>query len=766
MQLFARRTLLWKYAAYFAGLVSVLLAASGAISGYFAYRGSVAALAEVQGATAHYAAKEIANFIRGVQDAMHISVGKFGTSANIDTGDLQLELVALFRHHPEISELRWITAAGKEQLFLSRFGFNVPDSGRDWSADPSFEKEHQSTDYVGRVHFLQGTEPYVVVAVTREAMGSVLEAEVNLKYVWDVIAQAHLKSGGVAYVVDREGQLISHPDISLVLSKSNLSALAHVRRVLDGGTQTSAFIGEAFDVHGTPVVSIAAPVPEMGWTVFAEQSLAEAFRPVYASVGRSVALVLLGIVAAIATIVLLARRMVRPIREIETRARQLGSGQLDQRIALRTGDELDGLATQFNRMAERLQETHSNQETRIAERTHDLAVANEAKTRFLAAASHDLRQPIHALSLFVGELRTVALPPEASVLVERIEQSAGALADLLDGLLDLSKLDVGAIHADPQPLALQPLLSRLASQFALAAQAKGLALTQVRTSAWVRSDPLLLERILLNLIANAVRYTRKGRIVIGCRRRNGEVAVVVADTGVGIEAEHLPRVFQEFYRAGATDRGTGEGMTGGLGLGLAIVKRLALLLGHRIEIESLPGKGTLVRVWMPCVNAPANAEAETDDKAPRASIVDSLRGKCVLVIDDEEPVREAMRGLLTRWHCDVMAAANGDVALAHARLRRPDIVLCDLDLQQGETGVQIVEKLQIELGPRLACAFVTGEASPALMAAARATGCPVMLKPAPAGKLRALLEHLAQSDSGAPVIESICQLAAAASARF
>ena len=732
MQLFVRRTLLWKYAAYFAGLVSLLLAASGAVSGYFAYRESVAALQEVQGATARYAAKEIGNFVRRVQDAMRISVAKFDVTEKVDTQDLQLELVGLLRHQAAISEMRWIASGGKEQLILSRFGPNEIESGRDWSADALFQGTRLATDFVGRVYFLKDTEPYVNIGVTSAPGGNVLAAKVNLKYVWDLVAQAHLKSGGVAYVVDRDGQLISHPDIALVLAKSNFSALPHVRRALERGTEEGSLLGDAHDVRGLPVVSIAVPVADLGWTVFAEQSLREAFRPVYASIGRSIALVLLGIVAAVGTSLLLARRMVRPIREIESNARELGHGKLDQRIDLHTGDELEGLATQFNRMAERLQETHASQEMRIAERTHDLALANEAKTRFLAAASHDLRQPIHALSLFVGELRASRLPQRSSALARQIEQSVESLSELLEALLDLSKLDVGAIHAEARPLALQPLLSRLAAQFEPSARSKGVALTQVRTSLWVHSDPLLLERILLNLIANAVRYTDRGRILVGCRRRGDNVELLIADTGIGIDPAHIANIFQEFFRAAPIERSAG----GGLGLGLAIVKRLALLLNHRVDVESTLGKGTVMRVSLPRAH-PQELTLEV-----RAAVTDNLRGLCVLVIDDEAPIREAMRGLLSRWHCEVMTAGSGAEALGLARLRRPDVVLCDLNLAHGESGIHVMNMLQSACGPALAWAFVTGESSPEATAAARNTGRPLVFKPTPAGKLRAVLEHL------------------------
>lgn len=737
MPLFVRRTLMWKYASYFAGLVSLLLVASGAIGGYFAYRESLAALEEVQRATAHYAAREIETFMRGTQRAMLASATKFDGVGDVAREALRLELVGLLRQHSEISELRWIGANGREQFLESRLGLSLEAGGRDWSRNPLFQGARASQVYVGEVHFVNESEPYVAVGVARDADSSVVQAEVNLRYVWDLIAQAHPRTGGAAYVVDRIGQLISHPNIGLVLAKTNLSALPHVRQALDQGVEASTLVGGARDIKGQSVVSFAVPIPRLGWTVFSEQSLQEAFRPVYASIARSIGLVVLGIAAAVAISLLLARRMVRPIREIERGARQLGERKFDQRIALRTGDELEGLVRQFNRMAEQLQETNAMQEARIAERTHDLAVANEAKTRFLAAASHDLRQPMHALALFVGQLRAVELPPGAAALAERIECSVDALGDLLEALLDLSRLDMGDVTAEPQALPLNGLLSRLAMQFVPSAEAKGLALTQVRTSLWVHSDPLLLERILINLIANALRYTDKGRILIGCRRRGESVDVIVADTGIGIDPSQLPNVFNEFYRVTSTNRSA----AGGLGLGLAIVKRLAGLLGHGIGIESMPGKGTLVRVRVP--------RAQPQEKTLELvnPLVEGLRNKHVLVIDDDASVREGMRGLLTRWECAVSTAADCNEAVAKARAMRPDVVLCDLNLADEQSGADVVELLQRECGgPRLACAFVTGESSQDLATSVRSSGHPVIHKPASASKLRALIEHLLQSE--------------------
>jgi signal transduction histidine kinase/CheY-like chemotaxis protein len=733
----ARQSLLWKYTAHLGGLVSVLLVVSGALGGAFAYRESVSALQNLQQTRALFAAVQIDSFLKRQQKALLGIVTKLDTMDEVETEYLRIEVIALLRYHPEISDLRWIDSGGRLRFSMSRYGIEARPVERGASDLP-----HGMTSgiHVSPVYFRQQTEPYVTVAALAVDRGPVLEAEVNLRFVRDVIRQAQSPVNGLTYVVDHRGHLISHPDDSLVFARTDLTRLPQVQRALAVGGPPTDNARDARDLAGVAMVSSAAPVAATRWFVFSEQALDDAFQPVYASVARSVVLVLVGVASAVVASLLLARRMVRPIREIETRSRQLGEGQYEQRIDVRGNDELGALARQFNRMAARLQETHATQEARIAERTRELVSANASKTRFLAAASHDLRQPIHALSLFVGELNAVHLSPDAAMLAGRIERSVESLESLSSALLDLSKLDVGAIQPRPEDLALQTMLARLALLFEPTASAKGLSLSQVRTSAWVRSDPLLLERVLLNLITNALRYTRRGRVLLGCRRRGDQVEVVVADTGIGIAPEHLPKVFDEFYRAGPPPREDGQV---GLGLGLAIVRRLAALLGHPVQIDSVPGRGTVVRLLLPrAVPHGPPATGPTPDARANAASDDLLQRRRILVIDDEAPARDALRSLLSRWGCEVYTAAGRQEAIAQARACRPEVVLCDLRLADNERGTEVIAALELQHGDTIRFAFVTGESAPELITDARATGHVLLFKPTRPAKLRAALEHL------------------------
>ncbi len=353
---------------------------------------------------------------------------------------------------------------------------------------------------------------------------------------------------------------------------------------------------------------------------------------------------------------------------------------------------------------------------------------------------------MHALALFVGQLRVSVGSPEAPRLLKKIEHSVDALADLLDALLDLSKLDMGAVTACPSTFPIDPLISRLVLEFAPIAESKGLALTSVPSSLWACSDPALLERIFLNLITNAIRFTAEGRILVGCRRRGDHVEVTIADTGVGIAPEHVPHVFQEFYQAEPRQGGQREG----LGLGLAIVQRIASLLKHEVTLKSVPGSGTMVSVRLP------RASPQRRLSSAEAPVMRDLHGILALVVDDEAVARDALRGLLAQWGCEVIASAGGDEAIECTRHRRPDVVLCDLQLAGGESGLDVVNRLQRAHDRTLACAFITAESISERVAAARSDGYAIVLKPAKPAKLRALIEHLCfRSGNAAPAEEAI-----------
>lgn len=722
-----------KYALTFAGLVSVLLALSSVIGGVFSYRESVAALAALHEEKARAVAAEIGHFVAGIRQPLAWAVITPMRRAPEDGSDLHLELLTLLRRVSSISELTWIDKDGRERHFVSRFELDRRDSGRDHAVDPRFLNARRVGVDVGAIYFRKESEPYLPLSISDPGQpGPVLLAEINLKFVRETIDRSRFGEAGRAYVIDASGQLVAHPDIMRVLRRTDVSGLVAVRAALAGDARA----GESLDVDGRPVLTASAAVPGLPWHVVVEQPRAEAMAPVYRLLMRSAALMLAGIVAATLVAFLLARRLVRPIRQLEAGAAVIGAGDLSARIDLKSGDELERLGARFNDMAARLADHYATLESRIAERTRELAAANEAKSRFLAAASHDLRQPMHALALFVGHLRHLASDPAQQGLAEQMERSTTALEQLLDALLDISRLDAGGVVPRPQPFALQGLFERIAVEFAPLAQAKGLSLRLRPTSHWVRSDPVLLERILINLVANALRYTRAGGVLLAARRHGTAIRIVVADSGIGIAAEDLAKVFDEFYQAANAERDRSQG----LGLGLAIVDRLAKLLGHAVTVRSRPGRGSVFGLDLPPATpvATTTAPSNTATQPGRAE----LEGRRILVIDDEGEVRAAIDALLRDWGCRPLLAADADAASAMIDAGRPpDVVLSDLRLRGEADGIVALRRLAPPGGTTRGV-LITGDTAPERVRAAQASGYPVLFKPVRPARLRALLEYL------------------------
>ena len=376
--------------------------------------------------------------------------------------------------------------------------------------------------------------------------------------------------------------------------------------------------------------------------------------------------------------------------------------------------------------------------------------ANRAKSQFLAAASHDLRQPLHAVGLFAAALAAKAREPEVRPLVASIHASLEALEGLFAQLIDLSRLEAGALHPARATVPLEPLFARLAADFAPQASASGLALRTVATRLAVDTDPVLLERILRNLAANAVRYTRSGGIVLGARRRGDTVRIDVIDSGVGIADDDRARVFDEFVQLAAAPRHHAGGR--GMGLGLAIVRRLAALLGHRVELASAPGRGSRFSLVVPRVSAPPRRRAPRPVRdAPRAIASPVLEGRCVVVVDDDPAVVAAMRALFASWKAlatggtDARSALAALSAIGRAGSDGVDLIIADLRLADGASGIDAIARLRGALGQRTPALIVSGDTSDAALAEARAAGIHLLLKPVVGSALKDAAEALLEA---------------------
>lgn len=733
-----RYRLFWKYAVYFGALVSTVLLASAALGLYFSYHDTRAAVVALQHEKALGAAIRIEQFMTEIEhqiswiDQPHLD-GREALERR------HLGFIRLLHQAPAITDVSWLDAQGREQLKISRLAIDHLRSGTNRSTTPAFRQARPQQPYFSPVYFRQQTEPYLTLAIASEHRGGgVIVVEVNLKFVWDVIARVHVGMTGHAYVVDSHGQLISHPNISLVLQRTDLSNLPQVRLALAPPYPAAKphGLGNVYSLDGRPVLAAHAVIAPLGWVVLVEQSTAEAFESLYASLARMALLWLLGLALSIGASLLLARRMVTPIRALQAGAARLDAGKLDEHIVVKTHDELEMLADEFNHMATRLRESYAGLERKVEERTRELAAANLAKSRFLAAASHDLRQPMHALGLFVAQLHNRVTEPQTRRIAAQAELAVEALQELFDAILDVSRLDTGAVTPHITVFELQGLLERLAASFAPMAIHKGLRLRVVPTRLAVCGDSVLLERILMNLLSNAMRYTEHGGIVVGCRRRAGRVRIEVWDSGIGIEPTQQKAVFEEFYQVGNPQRDQRRG----LGLGLAIAARLALLLDSRIELASRPGQGSVFALELTQAEAPIPATVVIEPPV----VSECLRGASIMVVDDDALVREGMAALLAHWGCEVTLAVSGDDAVAaltrYARV--PDAILCDYRLVGTETGIETIRRLRDICGEQIPASLISGDTAPSRLREARQWGLALLHKPVRPAKLRALLEHL------------------------
>lgn len=450
---------------------------------------------------------------------------------------------------------------------------------------------------------------------------------------------------------------------------------------------------------------------------------------------------------------LAGRSITRPIRKLSDAVQAIGKGDLNTRISLRTHiTELNTLAQGLNEMTSQLQQEHTILQQRIEEATQALRGKKEEaerashdKSHFLAVASHDLRQPLHALGLYVAELQRRVSTAEQRHLVEQVEHSIEALSTLLNALLDISKLDAGTMIPQVQTCAVNAILGRIAADYQMLASVKNIRLVVRPCTGHVTSDPLLLERILANLVSNAIRYTyQNGSVMVACRRRGQFLRIEVRDNGVGISEVDQGNIFREFFQLEQPQLDAGKG----LGLGLAIVDRLVKLLGHRIDLLSVPGKGSVFALEVPIaatfgsrpavgavVQAPAASNQESE-KSP-------LAGKRLLIVDDDAAVLSSTTGILAAWGCQISAAAS--VAQVEQFMRNEtewDLIISDYQLENNTNGIDVVNLVRRHQNQLIPCILISGDISQTVLKLASVSGHHLLHKPVRPAKLRSLIVHL------------------------
>lgn len=407
----------------------------------------------------------------------------------------------------------------------------------------------------------------------------------------------------------------------------------------------------------------------------------------------------------------------------------------DEKVILAREDELGRMGRSFNRLKQDLwEQSEGLQNAKI-----DAERANKAKSLFLASASHDLRQPLNAMQMYIAALQSKVKDKEILRIIEDINSVSISTARLLNALLDVSELEAGAIKPRFESFSVNNMLISIFQSFLPLAKDKGLNFRVVPSSLYVRSDPALLERILGNFMSNAIRYTNKGSVLIGCRKRGDKVVIEVWDTGCGISDDQMSLIYEDFYQIENKERDRGKG----LGLGLALAKRLSESLEHKIVSKSTFGSGS-------CFSVLVNIGEKTVDENQDESFMNimNLSGANILLVEDDMDVLKATKQLLESWGCKVKTARNKDEVMNLIKENpydNPDIILADNRLPGDASGIDITYLIQEKLQASIPCVIMTGDVERNHVQSIIDQGFPVLLKPIQPAKFRAMLSHLIQA---------------------
>jgi signal transduction histidine kinase/ActR/RegA family two-component response regulator len=763
-----------RYVATIAGLVSVSVLTVGSILALYHYSQDQQRAHEVQTAEARAASASIDAYLRDIEAVLRSLSSRLSEGATAGREAQARDFRDALKFEPAILNIRSLDSNFLEINFVSRVDADRIESHTFQSGIRQL-LEHCSVPFCyGPSFFRDQTEPFVTVAVNGDQHGEYLAAEISVRFIDDVLARLSIGKSGRAYVVDLQGHMLAHPDLRTLLHKSDVSRLPQVRAVrtalAQGRPELPSVWGESPD--GGTVFSSATRIVGPDWLLYIEQPAAEVLRTVETTIGVTMLVLALGIVAAFLASLLLARRLAKPILLLRDGAQRLGSGDLSAKIEIESRDEIQSVATAFNGMADSLRTLYESLESKVLARTRDLAQANEqittqarelsllngklgvqleelkvkreaadrasaAKTRFVAAASHDLRQPMHAVGLLVGILAERQISPEISGLLNKIQHSVSALENLFETLLDISRLDAGIVTPQLICVSLDSLLVSVELAHWQAAADKGLTLRVHRPGTLVHTDSALLLSMLGNLVSNAIRYTERGHIDVFCRKSEQFVTVYVCDTGIGIPAAELEFIFEEFYQLSDTNRARGQG----LGLGLAIVRRTAELLGYGLSARSSMSAGSVFGIRLPIATADQFRQMLPVSVGAQDSL---LSGAFIVVVDDDQESCFATEAIFKSWRCHVIAGSCG-AEVRHElsqHLRQPDLIVADYWLGNDETGLAIIQDLRRDAEMQIPAIILTADHDVARAVVAQAHDIVFLQKPANAQRIRRVVMDL------------------------
>lgn len=614
-------TLHRKYFFVLAGMIAIILTLHSGLEMIFAFRENEERIAEVQATLAKSAAARIESFLESVQRGVSDVDALPWESGYLTVDDRRNEFHRIMKMTPSIVELTRIGANGVEELYVSRIDLDRVRSGKKVDVKRfAFTKNGAPVSF-GATYFRDNLAPHVSMAIgVNENDKALTVAEVNLKFVADLVRRIKIGEAGNAFVVDASGMLVAHPNLSLVLRRTSLDQYPPFRALTGvsglrspSEDRTTAATDKPSDtelhvrlfrsdgIESGTVLTSAVPISSTGWWMFVEQPASEAMSPVYATLYRAIGLLALGLIVAFPVSYMLARAFAAPILKLGAGAKRIASGDLGARIEVHSKDEVEQLANQFNDMAAKLGESYSGLEQKVAEKTAQLELANRHKSEFLANMSHELRTPLNAVIGFSDVLREQyfgALNAKQAEYVKDINESGLHLLSLINDILDLAKIEAGHMDLDLSSFSLPMAINNamvLVRERALRYQLQ-LRVEIAPEVTDIVADERKFKQILINLLTNAVKFSYPhGWVVVTVKRDTNGVMVTVNDSGVGVAAEDHAAVFDEFRQLKTGSSAKLEGT----GLGLSLAKRMVELHDGRIWVQSELGKGASFTFTLP-----------------------------------------------------------------------------------------------------------------------------------------------------------------------